>query len=295
MDDKTFQSGFVSIIGRPNVGKSALLNRLLGQKLAITTDKPQTTRNRILGVRNLEDCQIVFLDTPGIHKKETKFNQYMTKVALTSYQEVDVVLLVVDNEKEEEIDTFILDKLKKTETPLFLVINKIDLLDKNDVSAIEAIYRDRYAFNRIVAVSALTGENVDALLKEIKKELPPGPIYFPDDMLTDRSESFMMAELIREKIIIHTKQEIPYSIAVVVDELEMEDDLIRVKAVIYVEKDSQKGIIIGKGGKMLKRIGQEARKSIEDLFGSKLYLGLWVKVRKDWRKDDKSLKEFGYY
>lgn len=295
MDEKTFQSGFVSIIGRPNVGKSALLNRLLGQKLAITTNKPQTTRNRILGVRNFEDCQIVFLDTPGIHKKETKFNQYMTKVALTSYHEVDVILLVIDNEKEEEIVTFILEKLKKIDTPLFLVINKIDLLKKEDVSAIEKIYRDCHSFQRIVPVSALTGENIDALLKEIQKELPPGPIYFPDDMLTDRSESFMMAELIREKIIIHTKQEIPYSIAVVVDELDIGDELIRVKAVIYVEKDSQKGIIIGKGGKMLKRIGQEARKSIEDLLGSKLYLGLWVKVRKDWRKDDKSLKEFGYY
>jgi GTPase len=295
MNDKTFESGFVSIIGRPNVGKSALLNRLVGQKLAITTNKPQTTRNRILGVKNLEDCQIVFLDTPGIHKKETKFNQYMTKIALISYHEVDVILLVIDNEKEEEIDTFILDKLKKIDTPLFLVINKIDLLKKEDVSAIEKVYRDCHSFKRILPVSALTGENIDALLKEIKKELPPGPMYFPDDMLTDRSESFMMAELIREKIIIHTKQEIPYSIAVVVDELEIEDALIRVKAVIYVEKDSQKGIIIGKGGKMLKRIGQEARKSIEDLFGSKLYLGLWVKVRKDWRKDDKSLKEFGYY
>lgn len=295
MNEKTYRSGFVTIIGRPNVGKSALLNRFLGKKLSIISEKPQTTRNKILGIKNLTNCQMIFLDTPGIHSAKSKFNRYMTRVALTSLKEVDIILLVIDNEAGmDDIDKEILKRLENIDTPVLLVINKIDLLEEKSVSDIMDTYKSLYPFSDIIPASALTGENIERLLGKIEKHLPYGPKYFPDDMLTDRPERFIIAELIREKVISSTRQEIPYSIAVLVENLEIKNRLMRIESVIYVEKDSQKGIIIGRGGKMLKRIGSNAREDIEKLFGSKAYLNLWVKVRKDWRKDDKSLKEFGY-
>ena len=295
MNEKTYRSGFVTIIGRPNVGKSALLNRFLGRKLSIISEKPQTTRNKILGIKNLTNCQMIFLDTPGIHSATSKFNRYMTKVALTSLKEVDIILLVIDNEaRMDDVDEEILKRLENIDTPVFLVINKIDLLEERNVLDIMDIYKSLYPFSDIMPASALTGENIEMLLGKIEEHLPYGPKYFPDDMLTDRPESFIIAELIREKVISSTRQEIPYSIVVLVENLEIKNRLMRIESVIYVEKDSQKGIIIGRGGKMLKRIGSNAREDIEKLFGIKVYLNLWVKVRKDWRKDDKSLKEFGY-
>jgi len=295
LKDKSFKSGFIAIIGKPNVGKSALLNRLLGKKISIVSSKPQTTRNKILGVRSQSGCQMIFLDTPGIHSRQSKFNRYMTRVAFTSLQEVDIILWVVEyTEKLDETDLHILQKLSGIDTPLFFVVNKIDLLQGKDVSPVAELYREHCPSLRVIPVSALTGENVDGLLSAIIRRLPAGPMYFPDDMMTDRHESFVIAEFIRERVIHHTKQEIPYSVAVIVEDLETTGSLMRIKAVIYVEKDSQKGIVIGKEGKMLKKIGQEAREGIERLFGNKSYLELWVKVRKDWRKDDKSLKEFGY-
>lgn len=296
MEERAYRSGFISIIGRPNVGKSELLNKLLGRKLSIISDKPQTTRNKIIGIRNLTNSQMIFLDTPGIHSARSKLNRYMTRIALASYREVDIILFVVDDKIEVgDIDRYVLKRFKKIDTPVFLILNKIDLLGKKDISSITNLYKELYPFRDIITVSALTGENLDILLKKIDENLAPGPQYFPDDMLTDRPESFIVAELIREKVISFTKQEIPYSVAIIVESLEMKGGIMVIESVIYVEKGSQKGIIIGKGGKMLKKIGRDAREEIERLFGNRVYLNLWVKVRKDWRKDDKSLKEFGYY
>jgi len=297
LEEKVYKSGFISIIGRPNVGKSELLNKLVGRKLSIISEKPQTTRNKIIGIRNLTNSQMIFLDTPGIHMARSKLNRSMTKIALASYQEVDIILFVIDDKIEAgDIDRDVLKRLEKIDTPVFLVLNKIDLLGEKDISSIISLYKEVFSFFRdIIPISALTGENLERLLKKIDENLAPGPQYFPDDMLTDRPESFIVAELIREKVISSTKQEIPYAVAIIVESLEMKGEMMVIESVIFVEKESQKGIIIGKGGKMLKKIGKDARQEIERFFGNRVYLNLWVKVRKDWRKDDKSLKEFGYH
>ena len=293
-----FRSGFVAIIGRPNVGKSLLLNRFCHKKISIISDKPQTTRNRITGVAHLQRAQVVFIDTPGIHDPPKLLNEYMVRVATGVLKEVDVILWVIDaSEPLTEDDERILILLQGVETPVLALINKIDLLESRE-NVLEIIDRVRKLrpFNEIVPISALTGESVDHLLGVLPRFLPEGPQYFPPDMVTDQPEPFIIAEFIREKVMNFTHQEVPYATAVVIDEMEWEEerDILKVEAIIYVERESQKGIIIGKGGAMLKRIGRSAREELEALFGARLFLKIWVKVRKNWSKDLAALRHLGY-
>lgn len=295
---KGFRSGFVAIIGRPNVGKSLLLNRFCERKIAIISDKPQTTRNRITGVAHLPEAQVVFIDTPGIHDPPKPLNEYMVRVATGTLKEVDVVLWVIDtSEPLTPDDERILALLREVETPVVAVLNKIDLLERREV-LLEAIdhVKEFHPFEEIVPISALTGESVESLLTALTRYLNEGPQYFPSDMVTDQPEPFIIAEFIREKVTNLTHQEIPYATAVVVDDMEWEDEqnLLKVEAIIYVERESQKGIVIGKGGAMLKRVGRAAREDLEGLFGAKLFLKLWVKVRKNWSKDLAALRHLGY-
>lgn len=296
MVPEDFKSGFVALVGRPNVGKSTLLNRLVGQKVAIISDKPQTTRNKIHSVVTRPDAQIIFLDTPGIHKPKHKLGEYMVEVALGALREVDVVLFLVEAKTPGSGDKYIINQLREVNTPVFLVINKIDLLeDKDKLLPIIDIFRHKYNFTEIVPVSALEGENLERLLNLVVSYLPPGPKYYPDDMITDRPERFIMAELIREKVFQLTIQEVPYAVAVVVEEIEpRSQDLVYARAVIYTERESQKGILIGKGGHMLKEVGRLAREEMEALLGTRIFLDLWVKVKPDWRNRDLYLRNFGY-
>jgi GTP-binding protein Era len=292
-----FKSGFIAIAGRPNVGKSTLLNRVLGEKLAITSSKPQTTRNRITGIRNTDDGQMIFLDTPGIHQAKTPLNRYMVKAATSTFSEVDLILLLVEADRGHDADDdLIIESLRQAGVPAYLVINKIDLVEKLKLLPLIDRFRSLYDFQEIVPVSAVTGDGVDRLLELIREILPEGPKYFPDDSFTDNSERFIAAEIVREKILVLTHKEIPYATAVTVDSFKEDEEknLIRIAATITVEKDSQKGILIGKGGKMLKEIGTQARVEMERFFAAKIFLELFVRVRKDWTKDAKWLKEFGY-
>jgi GTP-binding protein Era len=292
-EEKNFKSGFISIIGRPNVGKSTLLNSLLGEKIAIISDKPQTTRNRILGIVNRPGAQFVFMDTPGIHKPVHKMNEVMVKTALATYNEVDVILMLVEAlEKPGAGDKFIIETLAKVKTPVFLVINKVDLVEKQRLLPLMQEYSGLHSFTEIIPISALKNDLGD-LVDSILKHLPQGPKYFPDDQLTDQPERFIVSELVREKIFELTKEEIPYSSAVEIEDMKEEPDLTRIHAVIYVERDSQKGIIIGKGGAMLKKIGTLARQDAEKLLGVKVFLKLYVKVKKGWREDERMLKNLG--
>ena len=294
----SFLSGFIAIIGPPNVGKSTLLNRFLGQKIAITSPKPQTTRNRILGIYNEDDCQMVFIDTPGIHQTRSLLHKSMVRSAKASLGEVDIILLVVELEEaghSDELDT-ILRLLKKTAKPAIMAINKIDLIKKERLLPLIESYSKLHCLDSIVPISALYGDGVEALREELKKRLSPGPQFFPPDMLTDKSEEFLIAEIIREKIYYETREELPYSSAVMVESLEEDSarNLLTVMAVIYVEKASQKGMIIGKDGKMIKRIGTNARMEIERIFSLKVYLELFVKVEKKWSSSTRSLRRLGY-
>jgi GTP-binding protein Era len=293
---KVFKSGFVAIIGRPNVGKSTLMNQVIGQKIAIMSDKPQTTRNKIHGVYTTDDMQIVFLDTPGIHKPQSKLGDYMMKTAESSLREVDAVLLLID--VAEGIgggDRFIIESLKKVTKPVILVMNKIDRVQPEELLPTIVKYKDLYDFAEIIPVSAKMGNNVGTLLEQIGKYLPAGPQYYPTDQVTDHPEQFVCAELIREKILHLTREEIPHSIAVGIEDMKVEGNgIVHISAVIYVERDSQKGIIIGKKGALLKEIGQKARYDIEALLGSKTFLELWVKVKKDWRNQDRVLRDLGF-
>ncbi len=292
-EEQKFRSGFIAIIGRPNVGKSTLLNFLLGEKIAIISDKPQTTRNRILGIVNQPAAQMVFIDTPGIHKPMHKMNEHMVHTALATYNEVDVILMLVEaTEPPGAGDRFIIETLSKVTTPVFLLINKADLVKKEKLLPLIQQYSALYRFEEIIPLSALQGD-VGGLIDAIIKRLPEGPQYFPEDQLTDQPERFIVSELIREKIFTLTKDEIPYSTAVVIEDMKEEPELTRVDAVIYVERESQKGILIGKNGAMLKRIGTLARQDAEKLLGAKIFLQLWVKVKKDWREDERMLKELG--
>ncbi len=292
-DEKRFRSGFISIIGRPNVGKSTLLNCLLGEKIAIISDKPQTTRNRILGIVNRPGAQLVFMDTPGIHKPMHKMNEFMVKTALATYNEVDVILMLVEATVQPGGgDRYIIETLAEVKTPVFLLINKIDLIKKEALFPLMQEYSKLYTFAEIIPVSALRND-LGGLLDAIVKRLPEGPQYFPDDQLTDQPERFIVSELVREKIFELTKEEIPYSTAVVIEQMNEEPDLTRITAVIYVERDSQKGILIGRGGAMLKQIGTLARRDAEKLLGTKIFLQLWVKVKKGWREDERMLKNIG--
>lgn len=291
-----FKSGFVSIIGRPNVGKSTLLNRIVGQKVAIMSDVPQTTRNKIQGVVTSDDSQIVFIDTPGIHKPQTRLNDFMLKSAYSTFNEVDLVLFMVNAaEKRGAGDNFILEKLKNLRTPKFLVINKIDQVKPEELLKIIMDYTSDNEFNEVIPISAIQGNNVDEMMVTIKEYMPEGPQFYPDDQVTDHPEYFVVSEFIREKILQLTKEEVPHSVAVVVESmLRNEDDKVHVHATIIVDRTSQKGIIIGKGGKMLKEIGVRARRDIEAMLGDKIYLELWVKVQKDWRDKQSYLQDYGY-
>jgi len=291
------KSGFISIVGKTNVGKSTLLNRLLGEKIAIISEKPQTTRNRILGIKNTPSAQMIFLDTPGIHKARSKLNIFMIKEATKTYGEVEIILFMIEAKAPlGNRDKFIIETLKRVKIPVILVINKIDLIKKDYLLPLMDELSKLYDFEKIIPISALSGEGVDQLVEDIDDLLPFGPKYFPEEMITDLPERFIVAEIIREKVFHLTSQEVPYSVAVVIEDFkEKEDtDIIFIRAVIHVEKASQKGILIGKKGNMLKKVGKLSRKDIEDLLGSRVYLDLWVKVEKDWSKDTKALRRLGY-
>ncbi|MBQ5624938.1 MAG: GTPase Era [Phascolarctobacterium sp.] len=290
-------SGFAAIVGRPNVGKSTLTNGLIGEKIAIMSDRPQTTRNKIMCILNTDNAQIMFLDTPGIHKPHHKLGEYMVRTAESTLKEVDVILFVIDvSEKRGAGENYILELLQKVKTPVILVANKIDKLqDKSKLFNIINEYTALYNFAAVVPVSALEDTEFPGLVAEITKHLPEGPDYFPDDMITDQPERVIAAEMIREKVLRSTRDEVPHSIAVEVDEFKVrENEDVYIRATIFVERESQKGIVIGAKGSLLKKIGQQARKDIEALLGCKVFLELWVKVKADWRNKDKALKQFGY-
>jgi GTPase len=292
-----YKSGFISIIGRPNVGKSTLLNNVVGQKIAIMSDKAQTTRNKIQGVYTDDKAQMIFIDTPGIHKPKHRLGDFMMKTALTTLSEVDVVLFVVNaNESFGKGEEFIVERLQGLENPVFLVINKIDQVHPDKILSIIEKYKDHYSFAEIIPISALHGNNVNTLLTEIQKYIPEGPQYYPADQVTDHPERFIVTELIREKVLHLTREEIPHSIAVIIDQMEKRDsgNAVYIQATIVVERSSQKGIIIGKQGSMLKEVGKRARHDIEKLLGSKVFLELWVKVQKDWRNKMMHLRDFGF-
>ena len=293
---KHYKSGFVAVVGRPNVGKSTLLNQFIGQKIAIVSDTPQTTRNRILGILTLPDAQILFLDTPGIHKPQHKLGEYMVNSARSALREVDLILFVSDvTESVGPGERFILDMLKQEQTPVILVLNKVDLVAKDKLLPIISQYSAFRDFAAIVPVSALAGSNVDRLLSVIKDLLPEGPQYYPEDEVTDQPERVVAAEFIREKIFRLTREEIPHSTAVEVEEMKTRPNGdVFLRATIYVERESQKGIIIGAKGAMLKEIGQQARLDMENIFGSRFFVDLWVKVKNDWRNKEGSLRMFGY-
>ena len=296
MIDKHY-SGFAAIVGRPNVGKSTLTNGLIGEKIAIMSDRPQTTRNKIMCILNTDNAQIMFLDTPGIHKPHHKLGEYMVRTAESTLKEVDVILFVIDvSEKRGAGENYILELLQKVKTPVILVANKIDKLqDKSKLFNIINEYTALYNFSAVVPVSALEDKEFPGLVEEITKHLPEGPDYFPDDMITDQPERVIAAEMIREKVLLSTRDEVPHSIAVEVDEFKVrENEDVYIRATIFVERDSQKGIVIGAKGSLLKKIGQQARRDIEALLGCKVFLELWVKVKADWRNKDKALKQFGY-
>jgi GTPase len=292
-----YKSGFISIIGRPNVGKSTFLNRVIGQKIAIMSDKPQTTRNKVQGVLTTEDSQLIFIDTPGIHKPKHKLGDFMMKVAQNTLKGVDLILFMVNAEEGYgRGEEFIIEKFQSVKTPIFLIINKIDKIHPDALFALIESYKEKHPFQEIVPISALEGNNVERLLEVIKKYLPEGPQYYPADQVTDHPERFIVSELIREKALHLTREEIPHSLAVVIDKMErrQDKDVIHVMATVIVERDSQKGIVIGKQGTMLKEIGKLARIDIENLLGSKVFLELWVKVQKDWRNKMAQLRDYGF-
>lgn len=297
MAETPYKSGFVALVGRPNVGKSTLLNKLLGQKIAIMSDKPQTTRNRVQGVYTEDRGQVVFIDTPGIHKPKHRLGDFMSKVASTTLREVDLVLFLVDaKEGKGAGDNYIIERLKGIKTPVFLVINKIDQVHPDELLPLIASYQAEHNFDEVIPVSALEGNNVPVLVDQVFARLEEGPQYYPDDHITDHPERFLMSEMIREKVLHLTREEIPHSIAVEIEQIKprKNTDTVYVAAVIVVERKSQKGIIIGKQGSLLKEIGKLARQDIQNVLGTKIFLELWVKVENDWRNKPKYLREFGY-
>lgn len=294
--EKGFKSGFVAVVGRPNVGKSTLINALIDDKIVIVSDKAQTTRNRIVCVYTDEKKQIVFMDTPGIHKPKHKLGEFMVDQAVDSLREVEAVLFVVAaNEKRGPGDNFVIEQLKKVNVPVFLIVNKIDTMEKQDLLEAIVSYENSYPFEAVVPISAKEKDNIEEVVNLLEKHLPEGPKYFPDDMITDQPERLLISDIVREKILLQTHDEIPHAIAVDVDEMKTRDDgTTYVRATIYVERDSQKGIIIGKQGAMLKTIGRQARGDVECLLATKVFLDLWVKVKKDWRNKSGMLSELGY-
>lgn len=292
-----YKSGFAALIGRPNVGKSTLMNALIGQKVAIMSNRPQTTRNRIRGILTTDAAQVVFIDTPGIHEPKHRLGQFMVDLAENTLREVDVVLFVCDaTSPGHPGDELVLERLQGVRTPVFLVINKVDAVEKPALLTMMDSYRKKYQFDAIIPVSAQKGIQMEAVKAELIKVLPPGPQFYPPDVVTDHPEQFVIAEVIREKVLHLTREEVPHSVAVDIEQLEHRapSDVLYINAVIYTERDSQKGILIGKRGDLLKRVGQSARQDLERLLGSKVYLELWVKVKKDWRNEPTLLRRFGF-
>ncbi|MCI2061369.1 MAG: GTPase Era [Eubacteriaceae bacterium] len=293
----TVKSGFISIIGRPNVGKSTLLNAIIGEKVAIATNKPQTTRNTIRGIYtdDKNEVQMIFIDTPGIHKPRNKLGEFMTDSALGTFSEVDAILFLVDDLLEAGPgDKYIVDLLKDVKTPKFLVINKIDILGPEKYKQIFEEYQEIGIFENIFGVSAAKGTNVSDVISQTERLMPEGPMFFPADMMTDYPERFLVSEIIREKTLMYLDEEVPHGVAVAIEQYEETETIDKISAVIYCEKKSHKGIIIGKGGRKLKGIGKAARQEIEALLGCKVYLQLWVKVKENWRDSDIALSNFGY-
>ncbi|HLR54641.1 MAG TPA: GTPase Era [Pseudogracilibacillus sp.] len=294
--NESFKSGFATMIGRPNVGKSTLLNYIIGEKISIISDKIQTTRQAIQGVYSDTTSQIIFVDTPGIHKPKHQLGSYMVDVSLETINDVDVVLFLVSaTDGLGKGDAFIIEKLKATTKPVFLLINKVDLIQPDDIFPLIEQYKAAYPFEEIIPLSALNGNNVSTLVDLLSSYLPKGPQLFSDEEITNRSVQFLISELIREKALHHTEEEVPHSVNVIVDSMDtFQEHKRHIQATIVIERSSQKGIIIGKQGKMLKRIGREARKDIEILLDEKVYLELWVKVQKDWRNRPSLLQKFGF-
>lgn len=291
-----FKSGFVTVIGRPNVGKSTLLNNIMGEKLSIVSSRPQTTRNNIQTILTKENFQMVFVDTPGIHKPRHKLGEYMVKMAKDTFKEVDEILFLTTPEVEiGKGDQLILEELKNLEIPVFLIVNKIDENSDDRIAQTIKNYSEYFNFTEVIPISAVKGKNVDTLLKIMEDYLPEGPKYYPDDMITDQQERFIVAETIREKALRLLSQEVPHGIAIEVITMKKDEkDIYNIEATILCEKDSHKGIIIGKGGEMLKKISTYARQDLEKSLGTKVYLKLWVKVKKEWRDNSSILKELGY-
>lgn len=292
-----YKSGFVTVVGRPNVGKSTLLNRVIGEKISIISDKPQTTRNKIQMVYTEENFQIVFLDTPGMQTPKNILGEYMLKISKSTLEEVDLVTFMVDESTQiGRLDSYIIEQLKDISTPIVVLINKIDKLTRVEVNNIVEKYKNMDMFQDVIAISALNNDNIEEYINAIKKIIPEGPQYFPEDMITDQPERFIVSEIIREKALINLEEEIPHGIYVSIDKIRKREgkELIDVFANLYCEKESHKGIIIGKNGSMLKKIGQEAREDIEMLLGSKINLQIWVKVEKNWREKANKVKYFGY-
>lgn len=295
-----FKSGFIALIGRPNVGKSTLMNNVLKRKVSIISPKPQTTRNQIQGIYTTDKEQIIFIDTPGIHKPHHQLGDFMNKESLSTLRDVDIIVLVIDATSPfGGGDEFILNELKKVDTPVVLVVNKIDLVkDKNKLFLNILKFQENFEFKDVYYISALTGEKVDEFLNELSSLLDEGPKYYDEDTITDHPEEFIICELIREKVLMLTNEEVPHSVAVVLEEMKHNDenpDLIDIRATIYVERQSQKKIIIGKGGELIKKVGTLARKEIVMLLGQKVYLELWVKVEENWRNKHSQLKRMGYF
>ena len=296
------KTGFIGIVGRPNVGKSTLLNAILGEKIAITTEKPQTTRNTIRGIYTHysetpeeDDVQLVFIDTPGIHKPRTKLGEYMTDAAFSTFSEVDAIIFIVDDELSAGPgDKYIVDMLDKITTPKVLVINKIDKMDPDKFRRIYEEYDEIGIFENIIGTSAKAGTNVSDVISAVTDFMEEGPMYFPDDMITEHPERFIVSEIIREKILMYLRDEVPHGVAVEIEQFTEETDITKIAAVIYCEKKSHKGMLIGKGGRKLKGIGKSAREEIEALLGTKVYMDLWVKVKENWRDSDIALSNFGY-
>jgi len=292
-----FKSGFVTIVGRPNVGKSTLLNKILKEKIAIMSDKPQTTRNKIMAIYQAEDSQIIFLDTPGLHKPKNKLGEYMVSTAYETLKEVDVVLFLVDEStKIGAGDKYILERLKTIKTPIILVVNKMDIISAENYVKIVENYKEYTFIKEIIAISALNDTNTDVLIEKVKNLLPEGPMYYPDDMITDQPEKVIVSEIIREKLLHYLNDEVPHGVAVEIEKMKKRknSDLVDISATIICERNTHKGIIIGKNGRKLKGIGKSAREDIERLLGSKVYLEIWVKVRQGWRDNDSHLRNFGY-
>lgn len=292
-----FKSGYVAVVGRPNVGKSTLLNRIIGEKLSAISDKPQTTRNKIQMIYTDEKMQVIFLDTPGIQTPKNKLGNYMLNVSESSLRESDVITYIVDTSEEiGRLDNYIIKTLKKLngEVPIILLINKIDELEKEKLLSLISMYSELNLFKEIIPVSALKGDGINIYMDEVYELLEEGPMYFPDDMITNMPEKFIVSEIIREKALLNLEEEVPHGVAVSIDTFKEKDKLIEIDATIYVERDSHKGIIIGRNGSMLKKIGTSARLELEKFLGKRVVLNLWVKVEKNWREKDAKVKYFGY-